>query len=480
MSGEGTGLQQYLAGLETRRPGAVWRISRPVNIVHQVTALQSELWRADRHPIVVIENPLLGDGTPAAWPLVVNLTASRELCVEILGTTSATAAADLASAGLNSVDPIRVRPDQAPVREVVCSGDEIDLTRWPACLQHVYDPGPYLAAAHACTYDPDTGVDNTAIQRCWVRAPRLLGYFPYPSSHNWKNILKWWNRGEDAPVALWIGHHPAIGIASNAKLEYGQSHWPRAGAMAGQAVRLVPTVNFGEQLMVPADAEIIVEGVVPRNRFAAEGPFGEYTGYSGPQRPSPLLEILTVTHRKAPMQHEYASGMPDMLIPDNLLMEAHIYGLVKPVAPSLITVHVPVSGRRMHAYLQFQEPRHGEVERALDAALAYRRVKHAIAVDEDIDIFDEREVMWAIATRVQFDRDMKVLRDMEASLLDPSLPPRAQGTTKAGIDATLPAAAAPGLPRPCPPPSRVPAEVLRAMRLDRWLDGVDSASFPAK
>ena len=81
------------------------------------------------------------------------------------------------------------------------------------------------------TYDPDTGIDNTAIQRCWVQEPRRMTYFPYPASHNARNVRKFHARGEPAPVAFWIGHHPAVLLGTQAKLRYPESHWSAAGGV---------------------------------------------------------------------------------------------------------------------------------------------------------------------------------------------------------------------------------------------------------
>jgi UbiD family decarboxylase len=108
-------------------------------------------------------------------------------------------------------------------------------------------------------------------------------------------------------------------------------------------------------------------------------------------------------------------------VPDNLAMEGKLYGMVKPVAPSLENIHVPVSGRRFHGILRFGDAGPGEVRDALTAALAYRRIKTAIAVDEDIDIFSGARIMWALATRVQWDRDAFQIPGLSTSNLDPFL-----------------------------------------------------------
>lgn len=442
-------LGSYLSELEARRPGSVLRIGAPLSVRHEVTALQVGLDRAGRCPVLVVERPILGSGEESEVPVVTNLAASRSLCAAVLGASDhRRAAAELAGRMAHPIPPERVEREVAPSASVELGEEELDLRRIPALVQHDLDPGPYLSAAHVSTWDPDSGVDNTAIQRAWVHGERELRFYPYPGSHNMTNITKWWGSGEDAPVALWIGHHPAVDIGSNQKIGYPESHWGRAGALAGVPVRLMPTRLWGDRLLVPADCELVLEGVVLRDTWRAEGPFGEYTGYLGPQRPSPVIEVRAMSGRAAPLYHDYGSGLPDMLVPDNLLLESAVFELVSQVAPSLRAVHVPTSGRRFHCYLQLERAADGEARAALEAAIGHRRIKHAVVVDEDVDVFDERQVLWAVATRVQWTRDVIVRSGMDTSPADPSLPAGRRVSDKAGLDATLPAARRRDEPRP--------------------------------
>jgi UbiD family decarboxylase len=157
-------------------------------------------------------------------------------------------------------------------------------------------------------------------------------------------------------------------------------------------------------------------------------------------------------------------------------MEGKLYSLVRAVAPSLVNVHVPTSGRRFHAWLQLESPQSGEARDALAAALAYRRLKTAVAVDEDVDIFDPEQVLWALATRVQWARDSLRLDGLSTSTLDPSLPLDARTGSKLGVDATLPRARRPGEPRPVPPRATVPPAALE--RASALLAGREPGEWP--
>lgn len=453
-------LRSYLAGVEE----SLYRVTEPLSTIHEITALQYILQERGSYPIVLIDRPLLPSGSQSTMPLVCNLTASRKLTASSLGIADHRNFAQAYSAAISApISPRTVDRGAVPVQQIVLQGSDVDLTLLPALTQHVGDPGAYLTAAHATTYDPDTMIDNTAIQRCWIKDRAVMTYYPYPATHNAKNLRKFWARGGHCPVAFWIGHHPLVLMGTQAKLKYPQSHWAAAGGVLGEPLRVAPSVTHGDKIMVPADAEIVIEGWAPKDVLTADGPFAEYAGYMGPQTMSPICEVTCITQREDAIYHDYGSGLVDMLVPDNMIHEAKLFDLVKQVAPSLVNVHVPTSGRRFHAYIQLKDPATGEARDALSAALSYRRTKTAIAVDTDVDLFDDSEIMWALATRVQWDRDVVQLSGMSGSQSDPSWPKGARTTSKAGIDATVPPRSG-DVPPPIAPRSTVTAEALEKAR----------------
>ena len=455
----------------------VFRPQTPVSIIHHVTAIQHALARAGRFPVVRVDAPLMADGTPSPMPVVTNLFASRELNARVLGISDhRRAASEFSSIAMKSIAPLIVERGNAPVQDVVTEGEAADVLSFPVLRQHRFDVVPYLTAAHISTYDPDTGIDNTAIQRLAVHGGRFMSFHAFGAGHNAMNIHKFWARGEACPMAVWIGHHPGVSIGAQAKLGYPESHWATAGGMVDEAIRLVPSITHGDKLMVPADAEIVIEGWCPPDRKAADGPLAEYHGYMGLQIPCPTMDVTCITHRKDAIYQDCGAGLHDHLICENLPIEGKIYSLVKPMAPSLVNVHLPFSGRRFNTYLQFKNPRLGEVRDALAGALGFRRHRTVIAVDDDIDIFDDSQIMWALATRVQWHRDMFTIDGLSYPPHDPSLPPGAKTITKAAIDATLPPAPGPGLPRPFAPAITVGENALRAAQA--MLEGIDDTEWP--
>ncbi|NBU24467.1 MAG: UbiD family decarboxylase [Gammaproteobacteria bacterium] len=250
-------LRQFLA----EHASAVWELPGAVSPRHELTALQHALDARGEHPVIVARSVSTVAGAPSPIPVVTNLTASRALTARALGFDDhREVARGFAARSRAPIPPVVVPPHGAPVRQVVLEGEAASLHDLPVLTQHEGEPGPYLTAAHATTFDPDSGIDNTAIQRCWVKGPREMTWFPYPASHNARNLAKFHARGEPCPVAFWIGHHPAVLLGTQAKLRYPESHWAAAGGVLGAPLRLVPSVLHGERVMVPADAEIVIEG----------------------------------------------------------------------------------------------------------------------------------------------------------------------------------------------------------------------------
>ncbi len=167
----------------------------------EITALQQALGERSRYPINLIEAPLLTDGSTAELSVVTNLNASRELTARAVGIEDHRIAA-AASAGRTGtgIEPVVVSPGEAPVREVVAESKEVEITALPALVQHDLNPGPFLTTAHATTHDPDSGIDNTAIMRCWIKGKRRMSLNAYASSHNAYNIAKYCTRGPPCPV----------------------------------------------------------------------------------------------------------------------------------------------------------------------------------------------------------------------------------------------------------------------------------------
>lgn len=463
-AGAAPGLGAYLDGLKRRHPEQVITVDRPIKSNQEITALVTKLEAMGKLPVLIFTNVIGPNGQRARHPLVMNLLASRHRCAEAMGTSFEKVGLEYyRRTRLQRRDPVVVSPEQATVKQVVKKGDEIDLFEFPAMVHFRLDPGPYISAGFLTTYDPESGADNCALQRSWVVDRDRLRAYPSTFSQNRLNHEKFNARNEDTPVAYWIGHHPLVYLGGQVRLPYPESHYPAIGGLLGQPLRLVPTETWGDKLLVPADAEVVIEGYLEANKLYPEGPFGEYTGYSGPQIPNPQLRVTAVTHRQNPYWMNMLVGGADNHW-GSYAMEGVMFEAVKARVPSLQNVYLPNSAMaRFHAYLQLKNPKPGEAREAIMVALTTDfRLKHVFVFDDDINIFNEAECLFALATRTQWDRDVMIFPGCRASPLDPSVPQDVG--TKAGIDCTKPVGQA------FAERNRVDAEVDQAVRVEDFVD----------
>ncbi|MCL5935616.1 MAG: UbiD family decarboxylase, partial [Firmicutes bacterium] len=210
-----------------------------------------------------------------------------------------------------------------------------------------------------------------------------------------------------------------------------------------------------------ADAELIIEGEILPEAHEAEGPFGEFTGYYGPQRWAPVVKVRAITHRKDPIYMNIMPGRADHWMVGGIPKEGGLFEMIKLAVPTIRAIHLPVSGCcRFSAYISIEKMAEGEGMVAAQAAFPYHdELKLAVVTDEDIDPFNEREVWWAVNTRVQPDTNTEIFRNTRGGTLDPSATRHGVGS-KLIIDATKP------FKRAFAERIRVPAEVAGRIRLE--------------
>jgi 2,5-furandicarboxylate decarboxylase 1 len=432
----GSDLHTFLTQYERAYPHEVIHIEEPLEAEWEITALAMKLEKAQRFPVLVCHNVRV-DGRRADMPLVTFLMASRQRLARALGS-------DVRNAGLACYERVQARQEsvvvsreEAPVKQVVEKASDVDVRRFPAVRHHRMDPGRYITEGHFLTFNRNTGRDNSAMQRGWLQGRDEIRVWLAPNSHNAHNLRYYEEAGEDTPAAYWIGHHPLVLLGAQTHVGPDESHYETAGGTFGAPLRLVPSETLGEKFLVPADAEVVIEGYMPKGQRKPEGPFGEYTRHVGPQRWCPFLKVTAVTYRKDAYWDDVMVGHTHWLI--SLTKEGEAFRAVQRAVPGVKAVHVPMSGCGvMHVYIQIRKTVEGQGKTAAVAALSsYIGLKHAFVFDEDVDIFDEREVLLALATRFQADRGLVTLPGVTGSPLDPSLPER-NITCKAGFDCTKP------------------------------------------
>jgi 2,5-furandicarboxylate decarboxylase 1 len=280
--------------------------------------------------------------------------------------------------------------------------------------------------------------------RFMVSTGREGGMFINPIHHGGELLRQAEKKNEPLEMAVVIGHHPALAIASQNNEPLGTDDYGLAGGLLGEPLQLVPaeTLSFP----VPAAAEIVIEGEILPGIRKDEAPFGEYTMNYGMRRKSPVFRIKAISHRKDYIFHDIIPSSKEHLglwiMPSK---EANLYKKIKAVFPTVKSVCLPLNGSGYHAYVCIEKVRDGDGKNVLLTLLGSEyMLKHAIVVDDDVDIYNNDDVLWAVSTRVQADQDMFIITGARSSVLDPSsygLGSLFSGegmVTKMGIDATRP------------------------------------------
>jgi 2,5-furandicarboxylate decarboxylase 1 len=435
-------LRDFIATAEREHPHEVVRIDKPVDpAAFEVTAILQQLEDAGRFPMAIFEQPRNLLGEVSKFPMVTNVFANRERCALALGMGAADAKFPLSleygRRQQERIAPTVIARGDAPVKEVIKLGSDADLRQFPIVRHHHMDPAPYLDMTPIMK-DPDSGAYNAAYLRMMYKGPTKLGLHMSPR-HNWQITRKHEERGLPTPVVIVVGAHPAFYLGTLNVAPFGDDDYEVIGAVAGESLRLVESETWGDQMMVPADAEIIIEGEIPPNVREVEGPFGEFPGTYGPQRLRWVIDVKAITHRSDAIYQDVFVGHPDDWIQGGLPKEARIYHRIKGVVPSVKAVHLPVSGVcRLHVNIAIDKKVDGESKQAAFIALGeVDMIKHVFVVDADVDPFDDRQVLWAIATRVQADQDVDWIKNVKGNTLDPSQTDPIM-TTKMIIDATKP------------------------------------------
>lgn len=428
-------LHGFIEFLEAEHPEEVIRIKKEVDPKFGVSGILHRLEKDGRFPLVIFENV-----KGSKFPLVANMHAGFERLRLALGMESGGVKEFLKECGAREAHPIDpVMVESGPAHEVVKLGAEVDVEELPICTYHEKDAGKYITAGLAVMRDPDTGINNVGIYRHMVHGKNLLGVQLSETADGnviWKKYEK---RGLPCPIAIVIGHHPAFFIGSLCFSSLDTDELRIAGGMLQRPVQLVRCKTI--PLEVPADAEIVLECEIRPKERRKEAPFGEYPGTYGPQRMNPVLEVKAITRRRDPLYQNAFVGHADNLLVSGLVRTTFIENTVKIACPTVRAICIPRAGRfRFMCFIAIEKMMEGEAKQAAMAAfVADPFLKFVVVVDHDVDVYDDTDVLHAIATRVRADRDTFMVPYAKGSPLDPASYDPAGGShlvTKMGIDAT--------------------------------------------
>jgi UbiD family decarboxylase len=427
-------LRSFVDAYGAAYPDEVVRVAEPVSIDYDVMAVVLEYERRRRTPILHFMQVRGFD-----IPIVCNVVASRRALAFALGVPEGALAAEYARRLKEGIKPVVVA--DAPFRDHVRTGTDVDLRQLPIPMYFPGDAGRYLTAGMLVARDPETGVETEGYHRFQLKGPNRLGV----SLHSRRRMFEYQRRAEARkqalPCAIALGLHPLISMGSLAYPPPEIGKFEVVGGLLGEPLQVAPCATI--DLNVPAAAEIVIEGEILPGEREPEGPFGEFTGYVSRRSTEHVFVARAVCRRAQPWFQSIGSGRAgDHITTLGLVREAEIANALARAIPNVAGVHVPLSGTSSFtAYVAIRQGRPGEAKHVIPIVLGVDHyLKLVIVVDDDIDVFDESEVLWAVATRMQADRDLVVIPGSLGALLDPSADERGV-TAKLGIDATRPVGA---------------------------------------
>lgn len=428
-------------------------------------------------PIELVDVAAMLDENPkAVWftavgperaELIGNLMGGRARLAHALDTDEANFPKVLRERLQQPYKPIEVTREDAPVQQVVLTGDDADMLKLPVNLQHTLDGAPYISAGIDYAVDPSNGWTNLGCRRLMLRGPKAAGIDLNAPSDLRAIYQQAVAKGENLPVAFTVGSHPADFLAAVAST-LPMDEFDVVGAVRGAPLPVVKCIT--NDVRVPADAEYVLEGYLdPRGLVEPEGPYGEYIGYYGILKNNPVFHLTAITHRKDALFQTVTIGGKRLNCTDTAQLaaaktEAAVWSVLRQAIREPVAVCCTASSGGMYNVRVSMRQRYpGEPRNAIAAVFCSTAdVKHVFVVDEDIDVFSNEEVDWALSTRFQADRDFVAASGFRAVPLDPSLDGARTGA-KGGFDCTKPFGKANSFEFTIPTPPTLPKRDKRSV-----------------
>jgi len=380
-------------------------------------------------------------GGPEKQELVGNVLASRSRLAHAFGVPPEKLLGEIQRRLRQKPEMIEIDGADAPVQEVVLTGDDADFTKLPVHLQHGIDGGPYISAGIDYVVDSRTGLSNVGIRRLMLRGRKECGVDLVSPSDLRAIYEACAATGKPLPVAFVVGAHPIDFVAATMRLPVDE-----LGLVATLRDAPTPVVKcVTNDIRVPADAEMVIEGYFDeRGHVEPEGPYGEFLGYYGALKRNPVFHLTAITRRRDALFQTATIGGKTMAQTDTaqlcaLRTEVMIWRALEVAVREPVAVCAPASsGGMFNVRVSLRQRVPGEARNAIAACFSsLANIKNVFVVDSDIDVFSDAQMDWAMATRFQPARDTVIVDGMRTLPLDPSLIGGRVGS-KAGFDLTWP------------------------------------------
>jgi len=424
----GFDLHSFLSELRNNKEFDIFCLEEEVDKDYSGTALVFELAKRGRNPVVIFEK--LKDGF--SQQMVSNLFATRDLIAWSLGVQSSNLN-DYLGRCLDTLIPSEII-EKGQVQDIILKDKFIDLNILPIPRHFRTDAGPYITSGMIAARDPDTGVGNLAYARLQKKSSKHFAVSLHSRQHLWDYHRRASLAKQDLPVAVVIGAHPAVMVSAAAKMGIDQDEYDYAGSLLGFPLKLCSAITV--DVSVPANAEIVIEGYISHDQFEDEGPIGEYTGFMSGRSTNNIMKVTAITMREDAVYIDVIPGnSSEHLTLGRVSKEAWVFSRMKEALSFFYEFYYPTSGTHFHCYIKIRKSSEGQAKQAAQLLMGLDHyVKLVVVVDEDIDIRNEAEVLWAVATNLQADQDLSIMSGMMCNQLDPSIV--TDVSSKVIIDAT--------------------------------------------
>lgn len=448
-------LRAFIDQLE--RQGELKRISREVDPHLEMTEIADRVLRSGG-PALLFENP-----KGSAVPVLANLFGTPKRVALGMGQESVEHLREVGQvlAYLKEPDPPKGFKDaleklpifkqvlnmspkvrsKAPCQEVVIEGDDVDLSQWPIQTCWPGDAGPLITWGLVVTRGPNKERQNLGIYRQQVIGKNRV-IMRWLSHRGGAIDFREWKAshpGELFPVSVIIGADPATILGAVTPVPDALSEYAFAGLLRGSKTEVIRCI--GNDLQVPTSAEMILEGTIDPDALADEGPFGDHTGYYNEVDQFPVFTVDRITHRKDPIYHStYTGRPPDEPAVLGLALNEVFVPILKKQFPEIVDFYLPPEGcsYRM-AVVSIQKQYPGHAKRVMMGCWSFLRqfmyTKFIIVTDDDVDVRNWEDVIWAITTRMDPARDTTLVENTPIDYLDFASPVSGLGS-KMGLDAT--------------------------------------------
>ena len=451
-------MRNFITECEKKLPEEFVRVSKEVDARYEISVIVKKLDLMGKHPLLFFEK-VKGSNIPVVCNTDDSLTKlglalgippekvedfydkSEEECVR-----------------LNKYPIKEIKKSEAPCKEVVKIGKAANMFEFPFITHHEGEV-PYLTRAIGVATHEKANCPHTAHYRLMIKKSDLGITHITPGRHLWDIWKEKSDHNKPLEIAFVLGLHPAWAMASQSRIAHPPSEFDIAGSLLKESMEVVRCETI--DVLVPARAEIVIEGEIPPNTFEDEGPWGDFTRYHQVAKRHPV-RIKAITYRQNPIVHDMgawpSTGSNAMSrIPQSLWMTRQLKEAVPDI--KLFRFGPPMCG-----YIQLDKKHVAQPKQAILAAFANDfYLKYVICFDTDIDIGKGSEIAWALTTRVQADRDVMILPGVLGSDLDLSC--REESVqTKVGIDAT-----AKPFRKDLPPERKMPDEVMSRINLSDYI-----------